>query len=190
MTRAVVAGVLVGGAATRMNGVAKGLLMTQDGMSIVQRTCTVFTGLSVPCVLVGRRSEYDALGLPQLDDALPGIGPLGGALALLRHAATGWAVLVACDMPFVTPELARRLLEAPDAPAVAPRSGGRWQPMFARYDAARALPVAERLAREGRHSMHGLLTELGAHELSLSPDEERALVDWDTPADVGARAPR
>ena len=187
MTRPVLAGVLVGGLATRMDGAAKGLLMTQDGISIVQRTCTVFAQLSVPCVLVGRHPAYDALGMEQLDDAIPGIGPLGGVLALLRRATPGWAVVVACDMPFVTPELTRRLLEAPEATAVAPRLGDRWEPMFARYDAAAALPVAEQLAREGRRSMHSLLTAVGAHELRVTKDEEKALTDWDTPDDVSVK---
>lgn len=184
MTRSVLAGVLVGGASSRMHGSPKGLLPSPDGAPIVQRTCTILGVLRIPCVLVGRSAAYATLGLTELDDEPAGIGPLGGLIALLRRAGDGWAVAIACDMPLVTPALVGRLVGAPDAAAVAPKIGGVWQPMFARYDAKLALPIAVRRAGEGRRSLQGLLDELGARELELAPGEERALVDWDTPSDM------
>jgi len=183
MRRRVVAGIFVGGAARRMGGVPKGLLAAADGEPIVDRWMHLFDALGVPPVLVGERAEY--LPRAMLPDAMSGCGPLGGLVALLRHAGDALAITVACDMPRATPALVERLACAPDAIAVAPRREGRWEPMFARYDSARARACAERRLLDGAHSLHGLLDELCAAELALSPDEARQLEDWDTLADIG-----
>ena len=178
-----VAGILVGGAGSRMGGAAKGLLVAPTGEPIVVRLRQIFADLGLSCVLVGRRAEYVALGLDVLDDDPAGIGPLGGLCALLRHARGRYAITVACDLPFLTRDLVARLAAHPPGMAVAARRAEGWEPMLARYDATRALPIAERRAREGCTSLRDLLEELGALPLELTPGEERALVDWDSPED-------
>lgn len=181
------AGIFIGGASTRMGGSPKGLRMLSTGETLVDRWRTLFDALGIPSTLVGRLPAYAPR--PMLDDA-PHAGPLGGLIALLRHALTTGTprvLAVACDMPHVTPLLVTRLLEAPDAAAVAPRRDGRWEPMLARYDAARAREVAETRASRGELSLHGLLDALGAHELPLSPNEAMELDDWDTMDDVERR---
>jgi len=184
----VLAGVFVGGASSRFGGRPKGLLASPSGVTIVDALCGHLDALGIPWVLVGRRPEYSAIPGETLDDSPSGVGPLGGVLPLLRRAGEGHAIAVACDMPFVSRALLARLVGAvTDAPAVAPRRDGRWEPMFARYDARRALPVAEARVASGRRSVHGLLDELGASELALSPDEQRMLDDWDTPEDMERR---
>jgi molybdopterin-guanine dinucleotide biosynthesis protein A len=168
------AGILVGGAGSRMGGRAKGLLLTPDGETIVDRWRRLFGALGLPCLLVGVRPEYAELGLPVVPDDPPGVGPLGGLAALL---ARGSAVAVACDMPYATEALLGRLLAAPDAPIVAPRhDDGRWEPLFARYDAAVLPCVRARLERRAL-SLQGLLDEAGAVPLPVSEWDE--LRDWD-----------
>jgi molybdopterin-guanine dinucleotide biosynthesis protein A len=138
-------------------------------------------------VLVGEAAAYEDLGLPTLKDEPPGVGPLGGLVALLRHAGTVPALAFACDMPFVSRALVERLLAAPpDAPVVAPRRDARWEPFCARYDSARVLPLAVALAASTHHSLQRLLDDAGAAALSLLPHEDAELRDWDTPADVTA----
>jgi molybdopterin-guanine dinucleotide biosynthesis protein A len=178
------AGIFVGGASARM-GAPKGLLTLPSGETLISRWQRLFSELGVPSVLVGRRPEYASLGIETLDDAETGIGPLGGLIALLRTAAAerDLAVSVACDMPRVSPALLRRLLDAPDGPAVAPRLRGHWESLFSRFDPARVLPVAERHAEDGVFSLQRLLDAVSACPLDLAPEEEALLVDWDFPAD-------
>jgi molybdopterin-guanine dinucleotide biosynthesis protein A len=168
-----------------MGGVAKGLLASPDGRPIVTRTRELFGRMGVECVLLGSGRSYDALGLPRLPDAYEGIGPLGGLIALLRHAGEGDAVVAACDMPHLQEGIVRRLLDAPPCTAIAPKMAGVWQPMLARFDAKAALPIAVARAEAKRGSLQRLLDELGAQELALSSNEERSLADWDTPMDRG-----
>jgi molybdopterin-guanine dinucleotide biosynthesis protein A len=180
------AGVFVGGAATRMGGVPKGLLRTAGGATLVERWRGLLEAEGARVVLVGSGGAYRAAGLRALDDEPAGVGPIGGLVALLRAAGDGAAIAVACDMPFVTPALLHRLVEAPAAPAVAPRREGKWEPLFARYDAARVLPVALAHVGAGRRALHALLYDVGAAELPLSADEAEQLRDWDSPGDVTA----
>ena len=186
--RALLAGIFVGGASTRFGGRPKGLLDAPEGGTILDGLRGHLESLSIPWVLVGRRAEYAGIAAETLDDSPPGIGPLGGLLPLLRRAGEGHAIAIACDMPFVSRELIARLAGAvTEAPAIAPRRNGRWEPMFARYDARRALPLAEGRAEAGRRSVQGLLDELRASELSLATDEQQMLDDWDTPEDMERR---
>jgi molybdopterin-guanine dinucleotide biosynthesis protein A/hemerythrin superfamily protein len=179
-----VAGIFVGGASARFGGSPKGLLAGPAGGTLVDALRGHCEALAIPCVLVGRRPEYAHLDVETLDDEPAGVGPLGGLAALLRRAGAGRCLAVGCDMPFVSRALLGALADADaDAPAVAARRGDRWEPMFARYDAPRALPVALARLESGARSMRGLLDALGAAALPLSPDEQRQLDDWDTPED-------
>ena len=182
--RGVIAGVLVGGEGRRMRGAAKGLLRTASGETIVQRWAGVFDRIDIERILVGVRPEYAALGWRQIEDDPAARGPLAGLLALLAEAGGRRAIVVACDMPHVGDALVRALLDADDAPIVAPRSEGRWQPLFARYDAPRVLALARAQASEGRLALQSLLDRAGAVELPMDEAQRSELRDWDSPDDI------
>lgn len=182
----ILAGIFVGGASSRMHGRPKGLLPSPGGgPPLVERWRRMFELAGIAHVLVGRRTDYGDIPIAVIEDEPPGIGPLGGLAGLLRAGRAGQVIAVACDMPFVTDELVRRLIDHPStAAAVAPRREGRWEPLFARYDAARALPVVLRRVAGPSHSLQGVLDELSAEELVLSAEERPRLRDWDTPRDM------
>jgi molybdenum cofactor guanylyltransferase len=189
----ILGGIFVGGRASRMGGIAKGLLPTPDGgPSIVARTAALLRAEEVAPVLVGAHPAYALLGIETLTDDPGARGPLAGLLSLLRRAGGGRVIAVACDMPFLTSALVRRLVdEQPGAPVLAPRSADEllqrslWEPLFARYDSSIVLPIAERLAAAGIQKLQVLLDEAGAVPLTLDPTDREALVDWDTPAAAG-----
>jgi molybdopterin-guanine dinucleotide biosynthesis protein A len=184
----IVAGVLVGGAATRMGGRPKGLLLAPDGQAIVHRTLAILTAAGIgDIVLVGAHPAYEATGRKALTDDPGGIGPFGGLLSLLRYAQARLAVALACDMPFVSSALVERLISAPSAPVVAPRRDGRWEPLCARYDPPQVLSVAMRRAASNDYSLQRLLDDTGAVGLPLTPKEADELRDWDTMEDVESK---
>jgi molybdopterin-guanine dinucleotide biosynthesis protein A len=174
-------GVFVGGASSRM-GRPKGWLRGPDGRALVERTIALAHEAGLAPVLVGRHAAYAGMAIEQLPDALEGRGPLGGLASLLERAGDGHAIAVAVDMPYLDGEALRRLVEAPPGPPViAPRRGGRWEPLIARYHAPACLPeVRARLDRDARR-LQALLEALGAVEIDLDP---RVLEDWDTPEDL------
>jgi molybdopterin-guanine dinucleotide biosynthesis protein A len=67
--------------------------------------------------------------------------PLVGIVEALRRAA-GPVLVCACDMPFVTPELAAWLASL-EAPAVIPRVEERAHPLLARYSLDALPPLSE-----------------------------------------------
>ncbi len=180
-----IAGIFVGGASSRM-GSPKGLLRAPSGETLVSRLARVVTEAGLEPLLVGQRAEYEKLGLRSIPDA-SAEGPLGGLIALLEAANGERVIAIACDMPHVTVELVRKLVHAPDAPVVAPRRGGRWEPLFARYDSSPVLDVAKERAVQKELALQGLLDAAGAAPLLLDDDESALLDDWDAPEDLVAQ---
>jgi molybdopterin-guanine dinucleotide biosynthesis protein A len=186
-----VVGVFVGGKGTRMGGVAKGELRLTTGQTLLDRLLAqcraALPGTRI--VLVGESASRSELALPRVEDAVRGIGPLGGLSALLQHAAEmrADAVLVlANDLPFVSARLLERIArEAPEAEALAPRRDGLWYPLTARYRVSVAEVVGAAIDT-GEHSLQRLFARLGtrARELELSAAEFRELRDWDRPEDL------
>jgi molybdopterin-guanine dinucleotide biosynthesis protein A len=167
-----------------MGGRAKGLLVAPDGVPIVERTLAIVREASLEPVLVGDAVAYAHLGVDALDDAPSGIGPLGGLVALLGRAHGSFVLAIACDMPFVSRALIVALRDAPPAAVVAPRSDGRWEPLFARYDSRAVLPLAEANVAATAHSLQRLLAAAGAVELPVDDAARNTLRDWDSPEDA------
>src|SRR5690606_13231881 len=69
-----------------------------------------------------------------VQDIYPGLGPLSGIHAGLTASSTELNLVVACDMPFVTLEIAEHLLsQSTGYAAVIPRFEGQNQPLFGVY---------------------------------------------------------
>jgi molybdopterin-guanine dinucleotide biosynthesis protein A len=188
----VIAGVFVGGRSRRMGGVAKGLLpapgrLGAPSTTVIARTIALAREQCDHVVLVGRAEAYASLGIAAIDDeaTAKGEGPLAGLVALLAHARGQGVIALACDMPYVTRELLARLARAEgDAPALAPKDGGKWSPLFARYDASRVESVARATLASGERAMQAVLDACGARELPVSEPERACLRDWDEPGDL------
>jgi molybdopterin-guanine dinucleotide biosynthesis protein A len=184
-------GIFVGGHSKRFGGTAKGLLESPLGGTIVERLVRVTSDALGPAsiVLVGNNSAYTALGFSMLEDDPRGIGPLGGLAALLAEAVRrnhGFSIALACDLPFVSAKLLKRLAESPSlADALAPHVDGRWQPLVARYRPAPALDAVRETIAAGERALHRVFARLGerAAVLELDDREIAELRDWDEPAD-------
>ena len=111
-------------------------------------------------------------------------GPLAGIEAGLAAAGQPVLVAVACDMPFVTPDLVRRLVAACGGrDAAVPVAGGRAEPACAAYSRSTAGQIAAALA-QGRRRARDVLEELDvAWMLDVDPEELRSI---NSPADYRA----
>jgi molybdopterin-guanine dinucleotide biosynthesis protein A len=181
----VAAGIFVGGASSRMGGRPKGLLATPSGETIVERLAALCAESGVPAVLVGAAGAYERLGLPAVEDPVIGAGPLAGLVGLLRATRTDQVIALACDLPYLTGDLLGRLARSPSTTAaLAPVREGRYEPLFARYERARVLPLAEAQLETGDRSLQRLLRAAHAEPFPLGDDEWPLLADWDEPADT------
>lgn len=184
--------ILVGGAAARFGGTPKGLERV-GGRRVLDRVHDALRQVSDEVALVGAGAASRWLrDVAVLGDAEAGAGPLGGLVAALRHGG-GDVLLVAWDMPFLSPTLLgelRRVGERSRATAVVPESdaSGRLEPLCAWYGRDCAAAAAEALAA-GTFRMTALLERVGAHRLPHARvldfgDPQRLFHDVDTPDDL------
>jgi molybdopterin-guanine dinucleotide biosynthesis protein A len=181
----IVLGVLAGGRGSRMGGRDKGALPAPGtGEPLLPRLLRIAAEVGLDAVVVGGAGVP---GARLLADEPAGVGPLGGFHALLGHAGERQVIALACDLPYLQLELLARLAREPSAAAVLaardPESG-KWQPLFARYDAPRVLPVLRAALARGVRSFQAVLAELEVQELAISPEERAELRDWDAPDDL------
>jgi len=184
--------IFVGGKSRRM-GEHKGLLPIPGGAEpIVEALVRRAREAGFDPLLVGDATPYAHLAedVMRIADDPAGAGPLAGLQAALRHAlSTGRSrvVTVACDMPYVTPEALQQVRDhRSEATVVAPRGGpdAPWEPMLARYDAARLTDALADAISQGQRSFQKLFASIEVEALPLTPAVERALRDWDAPDDV------
>lgn len=136
--------ILAGGASSRM-GRDKASL-TLDGRAFVERIAEALGRVAERVNLVGAKNVRSSLITRNVPDVYESWGALGGLHAALAACRATWALVAACDLPFVTSELFARLaLLREDWEAVVPlQADGKLQPLCALY---RRSPCAER-ARE------------------------------------------
>ena len=172
---------MVGGASTRM-GQPKGLLRSPDRAEpLLIRAVHVVESAGMRPVLVGEMSPYRSLnlGLPEIQDRPAGVGPIGGILGLL-HCTAAPCIVWACDMPYVTAAMLRRLGEATPTAKVLCAHTDRWQPLLSRWCPSVAADVDAYVTQGGR-SLRGALRHVQAEALPFADDLVR---DWDCPSDV------
>jgi molybdenum cofactor guanylyltransferase len=149
---------IAGGRATRMGGVAKGLLRL-DGRPLLARSLELFGRLlGASLLVVNDPAPYAAFDVPLVGDRLPGRGAPGGIHAALMAAPTPWLFAAGCDMPFLSGEgIALLAARREGAMAVVPRWNGRLEPLHALWS-RQALPVLERALAGGDLSLQRLAT--------------------------------
>jgi molybdopterin-guanine dinucleotide biosynthesis protein A len=114
--------VMAGGDSRRMGTDKAGLLL--DGQTLLQSVIATMQQL-FPQVIVSVRQPRAGIDLPQVCDEQPDGGPLAGLVASLGQITTPWAFMVACDMPFVVPEVVELLAGYRfNPPSIPPCQGG------------------------------------------------------------------
>ena len=185
------AAILAGGQATRFGGRDKSALLI-DGRTLLDRQLDALAPLTDDVMIVGDGArEFQASGPRRVHDIVPGCGPLGGLHAALTAARGDALLLVACDMPYLSPAFAAYLLSlAGSADIVVPRSERGYHPLCAVYTRACLEPAAARLA-ERRLKMRELVDSMRTRvvpieEIRQFGDPERLLTNVNTPADYAA----
>lgn len=144
--------ILAGGRAARYGGRPKGLERV-GRERVIDRVAAALAQASDDLLLIANDPAAAAWlpGVPVASDVYPDRGSLGGIHAALVHAR-GPVLVVAWDMPFVSPALlraVRALGEHPGIDAAVPESGSRFglEPLCAYYSATCIAPIERRLAR-------------------------------------------
>ncbi|HEY7768731.1 molybdopterin-guanine dinucleotide biosynthesis protein B, partial [Longimicrobium sp.] len=175
-------GAILAGGASRRFGAPKALASV-GGRRIIDRAVDALSRVADSVVIIANDASLFAdLDLPIRADDVPGLGALGGIRTALRWAIergrTG-ALVVACDMPFVSANLLRTVADragSDDVDAVVPESGGRRgiEPLCAWY-CVRCLPEIDRMLADGERQAFRLADRVRADRVPI--DEVRRIGD-------------
>ena len=178
--------ILVGGASSRMGKDKSQLLV--EGQTFTDRIAQTLRPLTNSISIVGK--PLDASTLPAVPDVYPKWGALGGLHAALNACKREWAIVVACDLPFLTSELFLRLAELRmDHHAVVPvQQDDRPQPLAALYRVDPCLERATELIQAGKRRPLDLLEAVNTlwvafAEITNVDQAERFFVNINTPRD-------
>ena len=147
--RPITAVVLAGGRSRRL-GRNKALELI-GGVPLVTRVTSAIRPISSETlIVVAEEEQAQVLPLPTyvqvVRDLYPNAGSLGGILTGLTAATGVWALVVACDMPFLSQALLAEMASARDGcDAVVPLLDGRPEPTHALYSKDCLEPIRKNL---------------------------------------------
>ncbi len=121
-------------------------------------------------------------------DEVENAGPLAGVAAALKKCAAPLLVVLAIDLPRMTAEFLKSLLDsARDGKGVVPRAAEFFEPLAAVYPAGCAT-LADAALRRGEFSMQLFIASALQENLlearELRPDERPLFANWNSPADL------
>lgn len=154
---------LAGGRSTRMGRDKAALII--EGEPLWQRQLAKLRALSPHELFISGRADgpYAGAGVEIIEDAVPGLGPLGGIAAALRRAESPLVLILAIDLPAMTAKFLASLL--PDSRPVVPQNARYFEPLAAVYPRA-ALSIAEDHLRADDRSLQWFVDRLVAEELA------------------------
>jgi molybdopterin-guanine dinucleotide biosynthesis protein A len=135
--------VIQAGGESRRMGQDKALLPFM-GRPLIERVLQRVAPIADEVLITTNRPDaYAYLGVRLASDVLPSRGALGGLFTALSFASQPLAAVIACDMPFINPDLLaaeRHLLEMSGADVVVPRTDSGLEPFHAVYRRQNCLP--------------------------------------------------
>jgi molybdenum cofactor guanylyltransferase len=177
--------ILAGGKSSRM-GTDKSQLLLEDQTFVERIRATLLTVTDTIRLVGGAENSK----LASVADVYPQWGALGGLHAALTAGRREWAIVVACDLPFVTSELFRTLASIRgDYDAVVPlQPDKRPQPLAALYRVDPCARRATELIEAGRRRPLDLLETVRTRwvefaEIANLDQAERFFVNINTPDD-------
>jgi molybdopterin-guanine dinucleotide biosynthesis protein A len=180
------AAVLAGGRGRRIGYPKSRLRMGR--VRVVDRVVEVMRGLfeEVLIVVNDRKHFPRAAGVSVVEDLIPGRGPLAGIYTALKLSSREKIFVAAGDMPFLQPDLIRRLMSIArreDCDCVIPRNNEGYEPLHAVY-AASALPEFERALRGDDLSIWAAFSRLNTVYVETTPFERHSFFNINTPEDL------
>ncbi|MEJ2485770.1 MAG: molybdenum cofactor guanylyltransferase [Anaerolineales bacterium] len=179
-----------GGQSTRM-GQDKGLL--QFGKyKMVEYILHQVSGMGEKNFIVSNRpEEYKEFGLPVYTDIYHNIGPLGGFHTIFSFLEMEYALVLACDMPFINRDLINYLLSlASDYDIIVPRlNHNKFVKPFRAVYSKRCMPAVEKAIEQNHRRVISFFDDvrvryLEKDEIHIYDPDERSFFNVNTPEDL------
>lgn len=156
-------------------------LLQFEGKTLLERALALASTVAARArvKIVGDPAKYGKFGAV-VSDIYPDRGPLGGIHAALSNTTTDLNLILATDLPFVTPSFLQYLIataRSNDALVTVPKLGHFFEPLCAVYKQAFA-DVAQKALAEQKNKVDALFTT----EIARLVSEEEILAAGFTPA--------
>jgi molybdopterin-guanine dinucleotide biosynthesis protein A len=170
-----IAGFILAGGQSRRMGTDKSKLVL-EGQSFVERIANEMAVVTSSVSVVGSASATMAAEIKTVPDVYPQWGALGGVHAALTNCFAEWALVVACDLPFVTGELFAKLASLREnCDAVAPVQADQIpQPLCALYRVDPCRSQADQMINSGERKPIALLQSVHTRWVTFSELEDIA----------------
>ena len=159
------AAILAGGQSQRMGTDKAVIRLTPAGPTLIERVLAAVRAVADEVLIVANDDRLAFAGTRIVPDLLPGAGPLGGIYSAVIAARHEHCLVVACDMPFLSPPLLRAMAaQARDYDVLAlylaagenrqGAAGGVYETLHAMYGRG-ALPAMRAQLLAGRYKIVG-----------------------------------
>jgi molybdopterin-guanine dinucleotide biosynthesis protein A len=195
-------GIILCGGRSRRFGKDKALL-TIDEVPMVRRMADRISQVVDEIIIAARDSaQRESLaaisaipdGAEVVCDPVRGYGPVAGILAGLSASRSEYSICLACDLPYVNPEVIDALFgcaEANNSDAAIPKHpDGALEPLHAVYGRSMADACREAMGRE-EHTIRGAISLLGdvlfvpVESLRRFDPDLRTFLNVNYPEDIG-----
>lgn len=187
MTSRVTAFVVAGGESRRMNtgGAARDkALLTWRGRSLLENAAVTLRAVTGDVrVLCGPKERYRAFDFPVVPDELCGVGPVAGLHAALHSTDAERILWLAVDLPLVTVETLRAVLDATGGVAAMARSPRGVEPLCAAFSTAEC---RRRVAASVGRGAFKLTEAIGEADIRFVPRPDAEFLNVNSPADAAA----
>ncbi|MCK4261647.1 molybdenum cofactor guanylyltransferase [bacterium] len=126
--------VILAGGENKRTGLNKALLKL-NGQSLMETIIGKLRNLFKEVIIVSSYPrEYERLNLKVVKDLIPQKGPLGGIYSGLSSSKSSHSFVVACDMPFINPDLIRYMkVRIDNSDVLIPMTREGYEPLHAFY---------------------------------------------------------
>jgi molybdopterin-guanine dinucleotide biosynthesis protein A len=122
-------------------------------------------------IVADHAAAFAWTGLPVIPDLRPGDGALGALRTAILAAQTDRTLVIACDMPFLSPGLLSYLIDAGRGVDIAiPRTARGYEPLCATYS-SRCADEFTRLIEQQRFTLSEVAMIPGLIVREIGPDE-------------------
>lgn len=188
MRNDVTVAILAGGLSRRMG--ANKSFVSLAGKPLLQHVIERVSALRLPVILITNTPEqYVHFDLPMYGDVYPQCGSLGGLYTALHSSFTDYTLCVACDMPFLSVDLLRYMLDLRSGVhSVVPYIAGNYESLHAIYHQS-CLPVMREQLEHGQLRISHIYACLQVRlvtvaEIERFDPDQRSFANLNTPDDV------
>jgi len=129
-------------------------------------------------IIGGSKAKYGFLGLEIYEDIIPELGPIGGLYTAFSTLKTQYIFVIACDMPFVTPDLIKIIIDKKNNyDIVIPQKGDYTEPLCAIYKESCKTHIKD-MIDQNNLKIKSFFNKMKVHEINQK--EISDLGNWQT----------